>query len=115
MSFEPSSLASFATSRIWGSSRFLIGYAVKKVMKVMVIINGLIFVAFIYLEYNKVLSIDWSKIHLSVVDGLSGFVNMTNGNIPSGDDQLISVALTNYGIPITGSLAADFVVGFMKR
>ena len=121
MSFEPSSLASFVTSRIWGSSRFLIGYAVKKVMKVMLIINGLIFVAFIYLEYNKVLSIDWSKIQLSVVDGLSGFVNMTNGNIPSefpfpsGDDQLISVALTNYGIPITGSLAADFVVGFMKR
>jgi uncharacterized membrane protein (Fun14 family) len=121
MSFEPSSLAPFATSIGFGGvAGFLIGYAIKKVMKVMLIIIGLIFVAFIYLEYNKVLSIDWSKIQLSVVDGLSGFVNMTNGNIPSefpfpsGGDQLISAALTNYGIPITGSLAAGFVVGFMK-
>jgi uncharacterized membrane protein (Fun14 family) len=119
MSFEPSSLASFATSIGFGGvAGFLVGYAIKKVMKVLLIIIGLIFVAFIYLEYNKILSIDWSKIQLSVVDGLSGFVNMTNGNIPSefpsGGDQLISAALTNYGIPITGSLAAGFVVGFMK-
>jgi uncharacterized membrane protein (Fun14 family) len=119
MSFEPSSLASFATSIGFGGvAGFLVGYAIKKVMKVLLIIIGLIFVAFIYLEYNKILSIDWSKIQLSVVDGLSGFVNMTNGNIPSefpsGSDQLISAALTNYGIPITGSLAAGFVVGFMK-
>jgi hypothetical protein len=43
---------------------------------------------------------------------------MTNVDIPAevplGGDQLISATLTNYGIPITGSLAAGFVVGFMK-
>jgi hypothetical protein len=40
---------------------------------------------------------------------------MTSGNIPaefpSDGDQLISAALTNYGIPITGSIAAGFVIG----
>jgi len=49
---------------------------------------------------------------------LSGIVNITNGDIPAevtlGGGQLISATLTNYGIPITGSLAAGFVVGFMK-
>jgi uncharacterized membrane protein (Fun14 family) len=119
MSFEPSSLAPFATSIGFGGvAGFLIGYAIKKVMKVMLIIVGLIFVGFIYLEYHKVLSIDWNKIQLSVENGLSGIVNMTNGNIPaefpSGGDQLVSAALTNYGIPITGSLAAGFVIGFIK-
>jgi hypothetical protein len=43
---------------------------------------------------------------------------MTSGKIPaefpSGGDQLISAALTNYGIPITGSIAAGFVIGFIK-
>jgi hypothetical protein len=70
------------------------------------------------LEYHKVLSIDWNKIQLSVENGLSGIVNITNGDIPAevtlGGGQLISATLTNYGIPITGSLAAGFVVGFMK-
>jgi uncharacterized membrane protein (Fun14 family) len=86
-------------------------------MKVMLIILGLILVGFIYLEYHKVLSIDRNKIQLSVENGLSGIVNI-NGDIPAevtlGGGQLISATLTNYGIPITGSLAAGFVVGFMK-
>ena len=103
MSFDPSSLASFATSIGFGGvAGFLIGYALKKVMKVILIIVGLIFVGFIYLEYHKVLSIDWNKIQLSVENGLSGIVNITNGNIPTevpwGDGQLISATLTNYGI-----------------
>jgi uncharacterized membrane protein (Fun14 family) len=119
MSFDPSSLASFATSIGFGGvAGFLIGYALKKVMKVILIIVGLIFVGFIYLEYHKVLSIDWNKIQLSVENGLSGIVNMTNGSIPAevpwGSGQLISATLTNYGIPITGSLAAGFVIGFVK-
>lgn len=119
MSFDPSSLASFATSIGFGGvAGFLIGYALKKVMKVMLIIVGLIFVGFIYLEYHKVLSIDWNKIQLSVENGLSGIVNMTNGNntpeVPWGSGQLISATLANYGIPITGSLAAGFVIGFVK-
>jgi hypothetical protein len=54
----------------------------------------------------------------SVEDGLSGIVNMTSGKIspefPSGGDQLISAAFTNFGIPITGSIAAGFVIGFIK-
>jgi hypothetical protein len=59
-----------------------------------------------------------NKIQLSVENGLCGIVNMTNVDIPAevplGGDQLISATLTNYGIPITGSLAAGFVIGFMK-
>jgi hypothetical protein len=78
----------------------------------------LILVGFIYLGYHKVLSIDWNRIYFSVEDGLSEFVNMTSGKIspefPSGGDQLISAAFTNYGIPITGSIAAGFVFGFIK-
>ena len=87
-------------------------------MKILLIIGGLVLVGFIYFGYHKVLNIDWNKIQLSVEDGLSGIVNMTSGKIPaefpSGGDQLISAAFTNYGIPITGSIAAGFVIGFIK-
>jgi uncharacterized membrane protein (Fun14 family) len=118
MSFDPSSLAPFAASvGIGGAAGFLIG-SIKKVMKILLIIGGLIIVGFIYFGYHRVLNIDWNKIQLSVEDGLSGIVNMTSGKIPaefpSGGDQLISAAFTNYGIPITGSIAAGFVIGFIK-
>ncbi|MGA8107178.1 MAG: FUN14 domain-containing protein [Nitrososphaeraceae archaeon] len=101
-----------------GAAGFLIGYAINKVMKILLIIGGLILVGFIYFGYHRVLNIDWNKFQLSVEDGLSGIVNMTSGKIPaefpSGGDQLISAAFTNYGIPITGSIAAGFVIGFIK-
>jgi uncharacterized membrane protein (Fun14 family) len=87
-------------------------------MKILLIIGGLILVGFIYFGNHRVISIDWNKIQLYVEDGLSWIVNMTSGNIPaefpSDGDQLISAALTNYGIPITGSIAAGFVIGFIK-
>jgi hypothetical protein len=48
-------------------------------------------------------------------DGLSGIVNMTSGKIPaefpSGGDQLISTALTNYGIPIIVALQQVIIKG----
>jgi uncharacterized membrane protein (Fun14 family) len=119
MSFDPSSLAPLAAYvGIGGAAGFLMGYGIKKVMKILLIIGGLILVGFIYLGYHKVLNIDWNKIYFSVEDGLSGIVNMTSGKIspefPSGGDQLISAAFTNYGIPIAGSIAAGFVIGFIK-
>ena len=119
MSFDPGSLAPIAASvGIGGAAGFLIGYAIKKAMKILLIIGGLILVGFIYLGYHKVLSIDWNRIYFSVEVGLSEFVNMTSGKIspefPAGGDQLISAAFTNYGIPITGSIAAGFVIGFIK-
>jgi uncharacterized membrane protein (Fun14 family) len=87
-------------------------------MKILLIIGGLILVGFIYFRYHRVLSIDWSKIQLSMVDDLSGIVNMTTGKIPaefpSDGNQLILPAPTNYGIPIIGSIAAGFVIGFIK-
>jgi uncharacterized membrane protein (Fun14 family) len=119
MSLDLSSVIPFATSVGFGGiAGFLIGYAIKKVMKIMLVIVGLFFIAFIYLEYQKILSVNWNKIQVSAEDTLAGLVNMTTGHIPSGipseSDQLISAALASYGIPLTGSLAAGFVIGFIR-
>jgi uncharacterized membrane protein (Fun14 family) len=84
-------------------------------MKILLIIGGLILVGFIYFGYHRVISMNWNKIHLSMEDGLSGIVNMTSGKIPaefpSGGDQLISTALTNYGIPIIVALQQVIIKG----
>jgi uncharacterized membrane protein (Fun14 family) len=104
-------LATTATSIGFGGiTGFLIGYAIKKVMKIMLIVLGLLFVAVIALEYQKLISVNWNKIQT----GLSGALgNVTNGQIP-GSHENIAATMSNIGIPLTGSLTAGFVLGFLR-
>jgi uncharacterized membrane protein (Fun14 family) len=104
-------LATTATSIGFGGiTGFLIGFAIKKVMKIMLVILGLLFVAVISLEYQKLISVNWNKIQT----GLSGALgNVTNGQIP-GTHENIASTMSSIGIPLTGSLTAGFVLGFMR-
>lgn len=104
-------LATTATSIGFGGiTGFLIGYAIKKVMKIMLIVLGLLFVAVIALEYQKLISVNWNKIQTGLSSALG---NVTNGQIP-GTQENIAATMTNIGIPLTGSLTAGFVLGFLR-
>ena len=62
------SLASTATSVGFGGiTGFLIGYTIKKVVKVILVIVGLVFVAFVFLEYQKLITVNWTKIQASTI------------------------------------------------
>jgi uncharacterized membrane protein (Fun14 family) len=96
----------------------LIGYALKKVFKIVVVIAGLFLAALAYLQYQQIANINWDRLQSISEDTLTTFANATqqiprfdvndNGNVPA---ELI---MTNLGIPLTGSLAIGFTVGFMR-
>jgi uncharacterized membrane protein (Fun14 family) len=87
-----------------------VGYAIKKVIKIVLIIAGLMIVAFVALGYQQYVSVDWTKIQ-EAGSGLMG--NVSNSNLP-GTEQSISSVMAAFGIPLVGSLAAGFILGFIK-
>jgi uncharacterized membrane protein (Fun14 family) len=111
MSMDLGSLASSATPiAVGGIAGFLVGYAIKKVIKIVLIIAGLMIVAIVGLGYQQYVSVDWTKIQ-EAGSGLMG--NVSSSNIP-GTEQSISSVMAAFGIPLVGSLAAGFILGFIK-
>jgi uncharacterized membrane protein (Fun14 family) len=71
-----------------------------------------------YLQYRQIIDINWEKLQSASQNKVSTLVNATT-QIPvfngSGDYHSTTyVALTNLGIPLTGSVAMGFAVGFIK-
>jgi uncharacterized membrane protein (Fun14 family) len=111
MSVDLGSLASNATPiAVGGIAGFLAGYAIKKVIKIVLVIAGLMIVAYVALGYQEYVSVDWSKIE----EAGSGLIsNASSANFP-GTEQSISSAMAAFGIPLVGSLAGGFILGFIK-
>ena len=87
----------------------LLGYAMKKVLKLIAVVVGLFIAGLAYLQYQQIASFDWNKI-----EGLAATMlgNITNQVVSYHDATLSGMA--TIGIPLTGSVSAGFVVGFMK-
>jgi len=99
----------------------LIGYAVKKVIKIAAVIVGLFLAGLAYLQYHQIANINWNKLQ-TVSEGVLTTVANLIMQIPgiSGDSShaattVSSLAMTSFGIPLTGSsMSAGFTMGFMK-
>jgi uncharacterized membrane protein (Fun14 family) len=87
----------------------LLGYALKKVVKLLAIIVGLFIGGLAYLQYQQVASIDWNRIEVLTGAALGNFTaHISNGQ------EATAIVMSNFGIPLTGSMSAGFAVGFMK-
>ncbi len=98
----------------------LIGYALKKVIKLLAVIVGLFLAGLAYLQYHQVANINWNKLQQVSKGALTTVANLTI-QIPgisgiSGDIHaaISSLAMTSFGIPLTGSMSAGFTIGFIK-
>jgi uncharacterized membrane protein (Fun14 family) len=100
----------------------LIGYALKKVIKLLAVIVGLFLAGLAYLQYHQIANINWNKLqHVSegTITILSNAITQIPG-ISSGDGHAAaatassSLAITSFGIPLTGSMSAGFTIGFLK-
>ena len=98
----------------------LIGYAVKKVIKLLAVIVGLFLAGLAYLQYHQIANINWNKLQVSE-GALTTVANLTMqipGISGSGDVHAVattsSLAINSFGIPLTGSMSAGFTIGFMK-
>jgi uncharacterized membrane protein (Fun14 family) len=87
----------------------LIGYALKKVVKLIAVVFGLFIAGLVYLQYQQIAYFDWERIE-KIVTAMFGNVS---SHIVSGQD-ISSYTLSNLGIPLTSGVSAGIAVGFMK-
>jgi uncharacterized membrane protein (Fun14 family) len=96
----------------------LIGYALKKVIKLVAVIVGLFFAGLAYLQYHHIADINWNKLQTVYEGTISTLSNAIIQIQSSGDGHAAatasSLAMTSFGIPLTGSISAGFTIGFMK-
>jgi uncharacterized membrane protein (Fun14 family) len=100
----------------------LIGYALKKVIKIVAVIFGLFVAGLAYLQYHQIANINWNKLQTVLSEGaVTTFSNaiIQIPGISSVDGHAAaatasSLAMTSFGIPLTGSISAGFTIGFIK-
>jgi uncharacterized membrane protein (Fun14 family) len=100
----------------------LIGYALKKVIKLLTLIVGLFLAGLAYLQYHQIANINWNKLQTVSEGALATVANLTMqipGISASSSDvhaaaTTSSLAMTSFGIPFTGSMSAGFTLGFIK-
>jgi uncharacterized membrane protein (Fun14 family) len=86
----------------------LIGYALKKIVKVIAVIVGLFIAGLAYLQYHQIASFNWEKIEGTITSLANTTANTFN------DYSIETLGLTNFGIPLTSGMSAGFAIGFMK-
>jgi uncharacterized membrane protein (Fun14 family) len=99
----------------------LMGYALKKVIKLVAVVVELFLAGLSYLQYNQIANINWNKLQLiseGLITTLSKAITLIPGIGSNADGYtaatVSSVAITSFGIPLTGSMSAGFTLGFMK-
>jgi uncharacterized membrane protein (Fun14 family) len=96
----------------------LIGYALKKLVKLVSIIVGLFLAGLAYLQYHQIANINWNKLQTVSEDAITTLSNAILQIQSSGDSHAAaataSLAMTSFGIPLTGSMSAGFTIGFIK-
>ncbi|MFY9797098.1 MAG: FUN14 domain-containing protein [Candidatus Nitrosopolaris sp.] len=92
---------------------FITGYAIKKVIKLSAVIFGLFFAALVYLEYQRIINVDWHKVQAVsqngidwVADALTQVSNTIGVSHPG--------TLSNIGIPLVSSVSAGFALGLAR-
>jgi uncharacterized membrane protein (Fun14 family) len=102
----------------------LIGYALKKVIKLLAVIVGLFLAALAYLQYHQIANVNWYKLQQvseGAITTLSNAIIQIPGiGLSSSVDShaatatASSLAMTGFGIPFTGTISAGFTIGFLK-
>jgi uncharacterized membrane protein (Fun14 family) len=86
----------------------LLGYALKKVAKLLAVVIGLFLAGLAYLQYQQLASFNWEKIEGTI----STIANATTNTFNHYNIETLTT--TNFGIPLASSMSAGFAIGFMK-
>jgi uncharacterized membrane protein (Fun14 family) len=97
-----------------GISGFLIGYAVKKGIKIILGIAGLFLGSLAYLNYKGLVSVDWEKIATVSNKAISEFSAGGASYASSVMDSQVVPTVMNFGLPLSGSFAAGFILGCLR-
>ena len=93
----------------------------KKVIKLVSIIVGLFLAGLAYLQYHQIATIQWNKLQqmsegtiTTLANGIIQIPDISGISVDSSHAATASVAMTNFGISLTGSMSAGFTIGFIK-
>ena len=115
---------------------FLLGFALKRIMKILAVIAGVFFAALLYLESQHIVNVNWEKLQ-TISNGILSTITTTaatnatstTGGVGAGPIQAIlgnnstaaanailpiTNTMANLGIPLTGSTAMGFTIGILK-
>jgi uncharacterized membrane protein (Fun14 family) len=91
----------------------LIGYALKKVVKLVAVVVGLFLAGLAYLQYQQILNINWNKLQVVSQNAVTTLANATT-HIPGFNGSGHTAALLHLSIPLTGSMSMGFAIGFLR-
>src|SRR5256714_13988840 len=135
---ESSIMPFVSTVGFGGIVGFLVGFMLKRIMKILAVIAGVFFAALLYLESQHIVNVNWDKLQiisnsvLSTITTATATTNATSttGGVRTGPIQAIlgnnstaaaatailpiTSTMANLGIPLTGSTAMGFTFGFVK-
>ena len=89
------------------------GYALKKVIKLAAVIMGLFIAALAYLEYQRILNVDWDRIQVVSQNGITWVADAIT-HISNNIGATHSGALSNVGIPLASSASAGLMLGLAR-
>jgi uncharacterized membrane protein (Fun14 family) len=88
----------------------LIGWALKKVIKMLAVVVGLFLAGLAFLQYQQIASIHWHKLEGAITKLVAATTNTINDN----NNAAVLTTMSNFGIPLTSSMSVGFTIGFMK-
>jgi uncharacterized membrane protein (Fun14 family) len=90
----------------------LIGYALKKVIKMLAIVVGLFLAGLAFLQYQHMATIHWHKLEGAITKlAAAATTNTINDN---NNAAALAAMMSSFGIPLTSSMSIGFTIGFMK-
>jgi uncharacterized membrane protein (Fun14 family) len=94
----------------------LIGYALKKVVKIVAIVIGLFFAGLAYLQYQHIVNINWSTLQHVSQNAAITVLNATKyiPGLTNVSGHTTNLTMYDFGIPLTGSVAVGFTLGFVR-
>ena len=90
----------FFSLGIGGIGGFLVGYATKKILKILMVIIGLYLLSLFYLMHIQIITIDITKLWETSANTLTQIINFLGSTLVY--------------LPISGSFAMGFTLGIYK-
>ncbi len=92
----------------------LIGYALKKVVKFVAVVLGLFFAGIAYLQYQQIIGINWNKLQQASQNAVTILANATTQIPGFNSGHPAGISISNFDIPLTGSISVGFTIGFIR-
>ena len=94
----------------------LIGYALKKVVKIVAIVVGLFFAGLAHLQYQHIVNINWNNLQQVSQHAAVTVLNATKyiPGLTNVSGHTTNLSMSDFGIPLTGSMFVGFTLGFVR-